>query len=188
MLIRRARNRLPSTHRALLEQIGVQDLVAESWPDEVLNLYRTIRETPPAAAQITDALAVWLAKVRVVAYNGRLLTTAFAAAGLDTTSAQSVIDNLAWHEYGHALSATRATSELRRDGPQLLDLLPPGLRAAIDYPGGYARRQVFDEVIANVYPLMIARAVQLGDYGAPKFLHPAVFDAFRQVVPWPPNH
>jgi phage tail protein X len=186
-LIRNARARLPVAHRALLEQLDVQDLVAGDWPRQVLDLYRTIRETPPAEAQLTDALAVWLHRLRVVAYNGRLLTRALEAADLDASSAQTVIDNLAWHEYGHALSATRATHELRRNGPRLLDLLPPGLRGAIDYPGGYSRRQVFDEVIANVYPLLIARAVQLGEYGRPEFPHTAVFDAFQHVVPRPPQ-
>jgi hypothetical protein len=47
--------------------------------------------------------------------------------------------------------------------------------------------QVFDEVIANVYALVIGRAVQSGDYGMPSFLHPDVCDAFRAVVPWPPD-
>lgn len=184
--VRRARNRLPRSHRALLDQINAQDLILDDWPGGVLDLYRTIRKTPPLAVQLEDAAAAWLEGVRVVAYNGALLRPALAVASLDAASIQSVIDNLAWHEYGHALSATRATADLRSDGPRLLDLLPPGIRRAIDYPGGYARRQVFDEVIANVYPLMIGRAIQSNGYGAPPYLHSDVFAAFQQVVPWPP--
>jgi hypothetical protein len=61
------------------------------------------------------------------------------------------------------------------------------LRQAIDFPGGYRPREVFDEVIANVYALMIGRAIQLKDYGVPSFLHHDVYDAFQAVVPWPPD-
>jgi hypothetical protein len=47
------------------------------------------------------------------------------------------------------------------------------LRGSIDYPGGYRRSEVFDEVIATVYAVMVSRVV---------------FDAFKEVIPWPPNH
>jgi phage tail protein X len=186
-LIGDARRRLPRSHRALLEQIGVQDAVVDSWPGGVRAFYQTLKATPPTASDLANALAVWLPDVRVVAYNGRLLDHALGVHDLDQTSVQRTIDNIAWHEYGHALSATRASSATKRDGPRLLDLLPPGLRAAIDYPGGYRQMQVFDEVIANVYALVIGRAVQSGDYGMPSFLHPDVCDAFKAVVPWPPD-
>lgn len=87
----------------------------------------------------------------------------------------------------HALSAALASPEIRREGPRLVELLPRGLRAAIDYPEGYRRREVFDEVIANVYALMIRRTVQTTDYGVPDFLHADIYEAFTAVVPWPPK-
>jgi phage tail protein X len=186
-LISDARRRLPSSHKALLEQIGVQDAVVYGWPDGVQGFYETLKATPPTAGDLANALAVWLPDVRVVAYNGVLLEHALDVHDLDQTSIQRAVDNIAWHEYGHALSATRASAATKRDGPRLLALLPPGLRAAIDYPGGYRQMQVFDEVIANVYALIIGRAVQSGDYGMPSFLHPDVCDAFEAVVPWPPH-
>jgi phage tail protein X len=186
-LIGDARRRLPRSHKALLEQIGVQDVVVNEWPGGVQGYYKTLKTTPPTADDLANALAVWLPDVRVVAYNGDLLNHALNVHDLDQTSVQRAIDNIAWHEYGHALSATRASSATKRDGPRLLALLPPGLRAAIDYPGGYRPMQVFDEVIANVYALVIGRAVQSGDYGMPSFLHPDVCDAFNAVVPWPPD-
>jgi hypothetical protein len=84
-------------------------------------------------------------------------------------------------------SVTRASPTTKRQGPRLVELLPPGLRRAIDYPGSYRPREVFDEVIANVYALMIRRAVDHNDYGVPRFLHADVYDAFQAVVPWPPD-
>ena len=128
---------------------------------------------------------MWLPTRRIVAYNAPLLQRVLADTTLSTR--QAVINNLAWHEYGHALSATRASAEMRRDGPRLVELLPTGLRAGIDFPGAYRPREVFDEVIANVYALMVGRAVQIKDYGVPGFLHRDVYDAFAAVVPWPPD-
>lgn len=184
-LIGRARQALPGAHGALLEQIGVQDAVIDSWPAGVQGLYETVGESPPSLAAIADAVAVWLPDRRVVAYNGPLLLLALS--GINDSTRQAVINNIAWHEYGHALSVTRATDEMRQDGVRLLGLRPDGLRAAIDYPGTYRIRQVFDEVVANVYAMMVGRAVHQDDYSVPGFLDEAVYDAFIAVVPWPPD-
>ena len=157
----------------------------DDWPDDVRALYQTVLETPPSADELADAVAVWLPQRNVVAYNGPLLTQALR--DLTQSARQATIDSIAWHEYGHALSVTRASHEMRRDGPRLVELLPAGLRQAIDFPGAYGPRQVFDEVIANVYALMISRAVHHGEYGVPSFLDPDVYDAFQAVVTWPPE-
>jgi hypothetical protein len=186
-LIARARIRLPAAHRALLEQIGVQDAVIDDWPAGVRALYQTLGETAPSTDDLVGAVAAWLPGRSVVAYNGPLLELALGDAELTESSRQMAVDNIAWHEYGHALSATLASPELKRQGPRLLELLPSGLRRAIDFPGTYRRAQVFDEVIANVYALMIGRAIQFDDYGVPGFLHRDVYDAFCAVVPWPPE-
>jgi hypothetical protein len=186
-LIASARSRLPVSHRALIEQIGVQDLVVHDWPRGPQDLYETIREAPPSTEALSGAIAVWLAGPRVVAYNGPVLLRALGDSELTDATLQYAIDNIVWHEYGHALSVTRASPAERRDGPRLVDLLPEGLRRAIDYPGGYRDRQVFDEVIANVYALMVSRVVHHGDYRVPSFIHGDVYDAFQAVVPWPPT-
>jgi hypothetical protein len=174
-------------HRALLEQLGVQDAVVMNWPVGVTGLYETLREAPPSLRRLTGSLAVWLPQRRVVAYNGALLTHAVIDSDLTPSTRQAAIDNIVWHEYGHALSATFASPAQKRDGPRLVDLLPAGLRHAIDFPGSYEPREVFDEVIANVYALMIRRAVHDNDYGMPAFLHFDVAAAFQGVVPWPPQ-
>jgi len=186
-LIREARSRLPTQHRALLEHIRVQDTVVNDWPREVQAIYRSAGLTPPATRDLRDAVAVWLQQPRVVAFNGQRLGHALADPELGPDTRRVVLENVAWHEYGHALSATLASPEMKRGGVRLLEVLPSGLRRAIDYPGSYRARQVFDEVIANVYALMIRRVVHHNDYGWPDFLDRQVFEAFESVVPWPPD-
>ena len=156
-LIANARRSLPRSHRSLLEQIGVQDAVIYDWPSGVQDLYLTLRTTPPSGQRIAGALALWLQEQRLVAYNGAVLTEALNDVGLSPSTRQAAIDNIAWHEYGHALSVTLASADTKAAGPRLVELLPGGLRRAIDFPGAYAPRAVFDEVIANVYALMIGR-------------------------------
>ena len=159
----------------------------DNWPANVQDLYETVGETPPRADHLAGAVAVWLQHRRVVAFNARLLRHALADDELTAATVQTVVDTIAWHEYGHALSATLASPAMRSSGPQPVELLPLGLRRAIDYPGGYRRGQVFDEVIANVYALMISRAVHHNDYRVPEFIDPAIAEAFRTVIPWPPT-
>lgn len=57
----------------------------------------------------------------------------------------------------------------------------------IEVPGSYGPREVFDEVIANVYALVIGRAVHDSNYDLPDFLNPDVASAFTAVIPWPPD-
>jgi hypothetical protein len=184
-LVRRARSRLPAEHRALLEQVGVQETVTERWPSGVQALYRTLGEMAPAADAVSDAVALWLPTHRVVAFNGPLL--GHTLSGLTPSASQELVDFTAWHEYGHALSVVRATPAMRSTGPRLVERLPPGLRGAIDFPGGYRRDEVFDEMIANVYALMVGRVVHGSGYGFPDFLEREVVAAFRAVIPWPPG-
>jgi len=183
--VRRARRQLPSEHKALLDQLGVQECVVDDWPGGVQDLYRTILEAPPRDEALKDAAAVWLDGLRVVAFNAPFLKG--ATAGLNRDAARGAIAVLAWHEYGHALSVTRSTAEHKRDGVRLLGLLPPGIRAAIDYPGGYRQPEVFDEVIATVYAVMVVGVVRAGVYSSPDWLHADVYEAFQEVIPWPPR-
>jgi hypothetical protein len=183
--IRRARARLPAEHRNLLEQIGAQEAAKDDWPHGVQDLYRSVQEKPPTDAALAGAAAVWLDGLRAVVFNAPLLhETTF---GLSDAAREELIAYIAWHEYRHALSLTRSTREQREDGERLFSLLPSGMRGSIDYPSGYSRLEVFDEVIATVYAVMISR-VRTDGYGVPKFLHHDVFHAFAEVIPWPPTH
>ena len=187
-VVRRARSVLPSEHRALLDHINVQEAVVDSWPEGVQNLYLTLQQRSPVRRELDGALAVWLDDLRVVAFNGPALEQ--ATEGLTEDGRYLAVAALAWHEYGHALSLTRSTQEQRRRGPSLLELLPARMQESINYPDGYRSSQVFDEVIATVYAVMIPRVygnVRSGVYGCPAFLHADVFEAFKEVIPWPPS-
>ncbi|MBB4661303.1 hypothetical protein [Conexibacter arvalis] len=182
--MRKARAALPAEHRRLLDEIGAQETVVADWPQGVLNLYLTLRERPPSPVQLERAAAAWLEARRTVAFNLAFFTT--IVEGLDDRAREQVVAHVAWHEYGHALSVTRSTWHQRREGPRLHALLPPDLRDAIDFPGLYRRDQLFDEVIATIYPVMVER-VRNGDYRAAEFLHPEVRRAFEEMIPWPPS-
>lgn len=94
-LIARARRRLPRQHRALLEQIDVQEAIVENWPSGVEELYETLSESPPGPDVLAGAVAVWLPQLRVVAFNARLLRHALADEELTEATRQAVIDNIA---------------------------------------------------------------------------------------------
>jgi hypothetical protein len=181
----RQARQLPREHQNLLAQIGTQEGVIEDWPDGVQNLYRSIREAPSSEAALAHAAAVWLDGLRTVAFNAPLMHA--TTAGLTDAVRKQLVAYIAWHEYGHALSLTRSTYEQRKGGVWLLGLLTDGMRASIAYPGGYDRLQVFDEVIATVYTLLISR-IRTDGYGVPEFLHPEIAHAFKEVIPWPPSH
>jgi hypothetical protein len=180
--IRAARLELPEAHRELLDQIGVQETAVEDWPDGVIDLYRTLNEPTPAPSTITGAAAVWLHERRTVAFNTTALRD--AVHGLTTASRRHIVSAVAWHEYGHALSVHRATDEHRRHGLELLALVPDAIREAIDYPNRYRASQVFDEIIAGLYALLVGD-VRSSGYVQPNYLHDDVYAAFQEVVPWP---
>lgn len=180
--MRAARAALPANHRELLDQIGVQETAVEDWPDGVIDLYRTLNEPTPAASAIVGAAAVWLHECHTVAFNAVALRK--AVRGLTAASRSHLISSVAWHEYGHALSVHHATAEHRRRGLELLELVPEAVREAIDYPNRYRKSQVFDELIAGLYALLVDD-VRTSGYVQPDYLHDDVYAVFQEVVPWP---
>ncbi len=182
--IRAARALLPAGHRQLLNAIGVQEGLVQRWTDDVIAMYATLREPTPTVSSLNGAAAAWLHELRTVVFNAQLFDQVLH--GLDAPSRDSFIRSVAWHEYGHALSVVRAGREQRQQGLQLLALLPEPMREAIDYPGRYRTSQVFDEIMATLYALLVDR-VRISGYSPPDFLHPDVFAAFKEVYPWPPS-
>ena len=118
-----------------------------------------------------------------MAFNAPMIEAAMS--GLDAGTQRVLLQSVAWHEYGHALSLMRSTAEHRADGLRLLGLLTEGLREAIR-PDDYRPAEIFDEIMATLYALMVGRIREHG-YGAPEFLHPELFAAFQEVIPWPPT-
>lgn len=155
----------------------------DDWPQHVIDLYRALREPAPTREQLDRAAAVWLQERRTVAFNASLIDA--LVAGLEQATQRVLVHYVAWHEYGHALSLMRATAAQRADGHRLSGLLTAGLREAVS-PADYRRSQVFDEIVATLYALMVDRIREHG-YGPPEFLHPELFAAFQEVIPWPPN-
>jgi len=145
-------------------------------------MYATLREPAPSPDDLDGAAAAWLRERRTVVFNATAL--AQTADGLTPAARRSLIAGVAWHEYGHALSVVLAGPEQRERGVQLLELLSPPMREAINYPGRYRKSQVFDEVMATVYALMIG-GVPINGYSRPEFLAPELHAAFREVFPWP---
>ena len=162
----------------------MQETAIEAWPAGVIDLYRTVRQTPPAERSIALAAAVWLDELRTVAFNAGLFAS--ATGELSDEWRLTLVAGVAWHEYGHALSLVRSTAEHRRDGPRLFEMLPSGLKGQIAYPQSYRDREAFDEVVASVYAHMVSRIREHG-YGFPDFLDRDIIDAFQEVIPWPPT-
>lgn len=65
-------------------------------------------------------------------------------------------------------------------------MLPERIQEAVG-ADSYARSQIFDEIVATIYTVMINR-IRTEGYGAPDFIDPQVFAVFQEVIPWPPTH
>lgn len=96
--IRAARAALPSAHRQLLDQIGVQEGLVWNWPRGVVAMYATLREPAPSPAELDGAAAAWLRERRTVVFNAAALEQAID--GLNPPSRRLLLSHIAWHEYG----------------------------------------------------------------------------------------
>ena len=181
--VRLARHRLPSQHIAVLDALGVQETVCASWPGPVLDLYETVRMTPPDARALRDAAGLWLPALRTAAFNGPFLRA--VTDGLDEASRREFVANVAWHEYGHALSLALSTADQRRRGSELLKLAPDVIQRQVGQHG-YRSDEIFDELIAGVYALLVGGVPRYG-YGLPRYLNKLLFDEFKEIIPWPPT-
>lgn len=182
--VKLARQRLPSQHIAVLEALGVQEIVCASWPGPVLDLYETVRLKAPSAAALRATTALWIPDVKTAAFNGPWLHA--VTDELDEPSRRDLIASVAWHEYGHALSLALSTPEQRRRGAALLELAPAAVRRAVLQPPGYRPHEIFDEVIAGVYAMLVG-GIHTRGYGVPEYLNEALFDEFKEIIPWPPT-
>jgi hypothetical protein len=100
--------------------------------------------------------------------------------GLDVTTRAVVIRQIAWHEWGHALSVTRCTSDDIRAGETLLALAPAGVKESIR-AARYPRRELTYEVIAEVFALLMARRLA-GQKGRPSWLNKTVYELVMRLT------
>jgi len=87
-----------------------------------------------------------------------------------------------WHEWGHALSLARATTDDIAAGEQLLELAPVGIAEYIRGEG-YRPRQYTHELIAEIYAVLMARR-RRGETGQPAWLDDRIYKLMRRVCGW----
>jgi hypothetical protein len=174
---------LPSAHRTLLESIGASQWQVVSGPlgtaaDGFLQsaghrtLARSVRD------ELNRALGLWIRELRIVLINDshpKLI-------GLNAQTCEEFIARVAWHEWGHALSIARCSSEDVAAGSKLLKLAPEGIQKRIRY-AGYGRRDYTHEVIAETYALLMVRRLT-GGSGQPSWLDDEIYDLLKRVTEW----
>ncbi len=134
---------------------------------------------PAGASLETDgAFGVWEPRLRVVlirAEDPRL-------EGVDGATREEFLARVAWHEWGHALSAVRCESADVARGGELLELSPPGIRERIRL-AGYPINQYTHEIVAEAYALLMLRRVK-GGSGQPLWLNHEIYRLLIKATGW----
>ena len=174
---------LPAAHRALLESVGASQYRVVDRPlGAVANdmlcsagercLSNRLRE------ELDIAVGVWVPALRVVLVNAHH----HALDGLDENSFEAMIVRTAWHEWGHALSVSRATAADVAAGADLVKLAPHGIAEFIR-SGQYRRNEYTHELIADTYALLMGRR-RRGQRGRPPWLAEEIYNLVRRVTGW----
>jgi len=95
---------------------------------------------------------VWIPDLRIVVFNARHPQLTH----LDQRASEQTIARTAWHEWGHALSIARCTSEDIANGSRLLALVPTAVSKSIR-EAGYRPYEYTHELVADIYSLLIER-------------------------------
>lgn len=175
---------LPQAHRNLLCEVGASQwtVVEQALGPPVHRLLRSAgleglseRERD----QLERALAVWVPVLRLVAFNAHHP----ALSGLSASAFERLIARTAWHEWGHALSIVRCTSEDIASGARLIELAPTSVRTSIR-AAGYRPYQYTHELVAEIYALLIERH-RRDELGRPRWLNQEIYDLVKRVCGWP---
>lgn len=174
---------LPPDHRLLLEEVGASQwtIVEEALGSPVHKLLRSAGYsglTEQAQMRLKPALAAWIPDLRIVVFNSRHPELA----QLSEPTSEQVIARTAWHEWGHALSIARCTTEDIANGARLLDLAPTSVSKSIR-DASYRRYEYTHELVAEIYSLLIARR-QRKESGRPRWLNQEIYDLVRRVTAW----
>lgn len=174
---------LPISHRALLEAIGASQWQVVDRPlgaaaDEFLLSAGHQALPVPVRRALDLALGVWVQELRIVLLRaGRP-----ELAGLDEPTFEVFVARTAWHEWAHALSVARCTSEDIAAGRRMLDLAPSGVRDGIR-GAGYRSNDYTHELVAETYALLMARR-RRGGSGRPQWLNTEIYNLVMKVTGW----
>jgi hypothetical protein len=102
--------------------------------------------------------------------------------GLDPGSREVFLSRVAWHEWGHALSVECCDASDVAAGERLLELAPEGVAERIRR-GGYSRKELTFEIVADTYALLIARR-STGLKGRPAWLSEDIYELMTRVTGW----
>jgi hypothetical protein len=176
---------LPPEHKSLLESIGAnhRDVVIEPLGGVVNRLLVSAGNSPLSAGaelDIDQTLGVWLPALRVVLINAAhpVLDDELS----DQSFAEMILE-IAWHEWGHALSIDRASKEDVRNWREYLAMSPAGISERIRR-ASYRQGEITHEIVAGTYATLMSRRVG-GATGTPKWLHPEIHELMRRVAGWP---
>lgn len=175
--------RLPATARELLEAVGasqwrVIDRPLGSVADEMLSSAGQPGLASPVRARLESALGAWVPGLRVLLIN----VGHPALSGLDPEAYPAFVAQIAWHEWGHALSLARCSQEDVAAGDRLLAQAPTGIREDIRN-AGYRSTDYTYEVVAETYALMMARRLR-GHRDKPTWLHDDIYNLVKRVTGW----
>ncbi|HXB65278.1 MAG TPA: hypothetical protein VNV42_10425 [Solirubrobacteraceae bacterium] len=174
---------LPLAHRSLLEVVGASQWRAVAKPlGASVNSFLRSSGHPGLSrsgrASLDGAFGVWIEELRIVLIN----VAHPALAGLDAATYEAVVACVAWHEWRHALSLARCSSEDVAAGPRLLALAPEGVRETIRR-AGYRRWEYTHELIAETYALLMARH-RRNAFGRPSWLNNEIYNLMQRVTGW----
>ncbi|HUA73655.1 MAG TPA: hypothetical protein VL988_02765 [Solirubrobacteraceae bacterium] len=174
---------LPASDRSLLQSIGASQWEVTTRPlgdvaDELLRSAGNPGLNREMRVELNRAIGAWIRDLRLV-----LIAESHPKLdGLDASAREAFLSRVAWHEWAHALSVVRCTSEDVREGPRLVELAPEGVRSRIRL-AGYPRRDLTYEVVAETYALLMVRRLA-GRKGRPPWLHRAIYELLGRVTDW----
>jgi len=182
-IVRSAWHDLPTTHQRLLQNIGaaqwnVVDRPLGAYVDELLRSGGYDPLTVAGQADLDVALGVWVPPLRLI-----LVDAGHASfLGTDEPTYEAMLARVAWHEWGHALSVQRASSDDVAAGERLLELAPSGVSGFIR-GAGYRSREYTHELVAEIYALLMSRR-RRGQAGQPRWLHDEIYELVRRTTGW----
>lgn len=180
-VIERAWSCLPAAHKRLLVEVGASQWRVVAGPlGRVADDFLRSAGAPswPAAEreEVDHAFGVWIPELRIVLVrcDHPNLT------GVDPRTWEQFLARVAWHEWGHALSMGRCSTEQVAMGRRLIELAPLGIRERIRR-ARYRRSELTHELVADTYVLLMLRRLR-GERGRPSWLHDEIHELLKELI------